>query len=176
MTLIPSAANFFSYRILSKNITPSEIVNYDCYITSLSDLIIEFFQNNNSLKSIYSLSNLLVHYLVDRIDHLKSTLHLFSNVKLQHQFTPTQYKNTLNRCQCISCSLKSIPSNLSNIDLLCYFNQLKQESYEVQFYCLTVIEKIYEIQTVHVILIQHLRPDLTLELAKKFVHENIKEK
>lgn len=175
MNLVPSAANFFSYRILSKNITSNEIVYYDSYITSISNFIFDFFQNNTSLKANYSISNLLVHYLLDRIDHLKATLCFFAMVKLQHPFSPATYKHNFSQCNCITCSFKEIPSNLRNVDLLNYFCQLQQESYEVQFYCLTILEKIYEVQTVHVILIQHLRPDLSPELAKKFVHENPKE-
>lgn len=176
MNLVPSAANFFSYRILSKNITSNEIVNYDSYITSISNTIFDFFQTNNSLKSTYSISNLLVHYVVECIKHLKSTLHVFAIIKLQHPFSPATFKHNFDECNCISCCFKEIPSNLKNIDLLSYFYQLQQESYEVQFFCLTILEKIYEIQTVHIILIQNLRPDLSLELAKKFVHDHQKEK
>ena len=176
MSLTPTYSNIFSFRLLTNSITFEEILFFDTYITTVANTVYSFFDKNDRLKSMYTISNLLVHYLLDRIDHTKNTIVLFSVTIFNKPDKSLEKNFKLGHCPCISCKFNYLPTTLLDVNLFSYFQQLKKESFELQCFILTVIEKIYETQTVHKILFQRLHPDLNNDAIHLFVHSAPKEK
>lgn len=176
MTLTPTYSNIFSFRLLTYSITFEELLFFDSYVTNIANSVYSFFQKNDRLKSMYTVSNLLVHFLLDRIDHIKNTIVLFSVAIFNTPYKSVVKNFTTAHCPCISCKINYLPTTLFDINLFNYFQQLKKESFEFQCFLLTVIEKIYETQAVHKILFQRLHPELNNDAIHLFVHSAPTEK
>lgn len=176
MTLTPTYCNVFSFRLLTYSITLEELIFFDTYLTNVSNSVYSFFTKTDRLKSMYTVSNLLVHHLLDRIDHTKNTLQLYSLSMFNKQYVTLKKNFLLEQCKCISCRFQYLPTSVLDINLLNYFQQLIKETYEYQCFLLTVIEKIYETQAVHKILFQCLHPELNPDAVNLFVHSKMTKK
>lgn len=166
----PTETWFFSFKILSNEINLTDIINFSNYLNDTALVTFNHLQTNDEIRSILSISVLLIHYFLNRIEHLQTTLDLLAVSKFStHIVKPTksiEFKN----CLCILCKFPEIASTFNpDSDLLNFFQSLKNKTFVTKTFILSILEKVYEIQSIHKTIICHLFPQMNYEEITQFI-------
>jgi hypothetical protein len=165
----PSPTWFFQFKLFTKSITKKELEKLDSYICHLMNHCFYNLQHNNEIGKLYSLSVFLVHYFLNRLHHFRRTLKYFAENNLKITFQQEQLLFQDPDCKCIMCKFPHI--QLENIDesLQQYFTSLKKQSIPTQHFMLSVLEKCFDLQCLHTMIIQQQYPHLDHDIITNYV-------
>lgn len=169
----PSLTWFFTFKILSKTFTLTDIKNYQQFLKTTALNAFKQLQDNKELKSILSVSVLLTHYFINRIEHLITSLELFATSKFSILIEKQPPLYDIKTCSCIVCKFPDISSAfILDTNLINFFQELQRKTFATRMFTLAIFEKIYEIQCIHTTIINQLYPQMNSNDVLQYVTIN----
>ena len=166
----PSVTWLFSYKVLSNELNLTDVKNFNNYLNETALITFQQLQKNNEIKSVLSISVLLIHYFLNRIEHLQTTLDLLAVSKFSTSIFKPPKLYDLKNCSCILCKFPEIATTFTpESDILSFFQSLQNKSFNTKTFILAILEKVYEIQCIHTTIICHLFPQMNYEEITQFV-------
>jgi hypothetical protein len=165
----PSAIWNLQFKLTTKTITVKDIFEIDDYICFQTKLCFYHLQKTTEINKVYSLSVLLLHYFLNRLLHFRTNFHFFVKHYLNLEFEPENLTTNFSQCICIYCKFPNVKLEKIDQSLQQYFQTLQKHSQPVQEYMLSVLEKCFELQNLHSLILQCQYPHLNTDVITHFV-------
>jgi hypothetical protein len=135
----------------------------------MANLSFHHLQNTHEIGRVYSLSVFIVHYFLNRLHHLRHSFKLFAEYYLKLSYVQDRLLFQDNECKCIICRFPDMKIDKLDETLEQYFNSLNKQTPETSNFMLAVLEKCFDIQCLHTMIIQQQYPHLDKETINHFV-------
>ena len=168
----PSNSILLSFKLLSRTFSNMDIENYNQYITNLAHTTFVTLQSDVELMSNYSVHLLLIHYLIEQIEHLQKSLDSLTTLAFENPLTFIEKQYNLKNCCCIYCKFPYLCTAPLDIRMSFLFTYIEHVETRTRLFILTVIEKLLEIQNIHTLTMQYLYPQMSSENVRRYVTIN----
>jgi len=165
----PSPTWNLQFKLCTQTVTEDDIKTIDNYIYHMTNLCYHHLQYTPEINRVYSLSVFLLHYFLNKLLHFRTSFQYFVNHFLKLQFLPKRIFFDVTQCTCIRCKFPDISSEKMDTSLEQYFNHLKTQPVKVRNYMLSVLEKCFDLQCLHSMILEHQYPHLDKETISNFV-------
>jgi hypothetical protein len=165
----PSPSWYFHYKLNTQTVIKKDLEIVDGYILNILHLSYFTLQNTPEINKVYSLSVFLLHYFINKLLHFRISFRNFANHFLKIEFEPKQISFNITQCVCIYCKFPDIQSDTIETTLQQYFNKLQKQPLHIQTFMLSVLEKCFDIQCLHTMILQYQYPHLDNEIIQNFV-------
>lgn len=166
----PSITWFFQYKFANNLVSLSDIQHLDDYFCDLSEYCFNTLQNTPEISKTLDLSVFFVHYLLNRLQHFRNTLHRYTQKNLRHNITPKQLSFNIENCQCILCRFPHLQINIVDTSIETYYKKLSMHHIDIQKFMLAVLEKCFDVQCIHTMFLQKEYPHLDYDTIEKYVN------
>jgi hypothetical protein len=165
----PSLTWNFQFKLLTKTVELKDIYSIDGYLNNTLNICFDHLQNTPEINRVYSLSIFLLHYFINKLQHFRTNFQYFTNHFLRLQYQPQPLTFDITKCICIFCKFPNLSTEKLETTLEEYFHQLKKRPRHVQLFMLTLLEKSFELQCLHTLILKQQYPHLDNETISNFV-------
>jgi hypothetical protein len=166
---LPSPSWNLNFKLITKSVTKTDLELIDNYTFGILNVCYHHLQNTREINRNYSLSVFLLHYLFNKLIHFRISFQYFFThfLKIRYQLRPIHVD--IKQCICIFCigpknKQIKIESNLDE-----YFQHLIKQPQHVQKIMLSLLEKIFDLNCLHTMILNYQYPHLDTETISNFV-------
>ena len=165
----PSPTWNLQFKLATRTVNEQDIHDIDHYIYRLAVSSYCHLQSNFEVNRVLSLSVYLLHYFINKLLHFRITFQYFINHFLKFPILLKPITFDIKDCLCIHCKFPDISTDSIETTLEQYFNNLKGKTTKTQKFMLLVLEKCFDLQLLHTMILQQQYPHLDSDAIQTFV-------
>lgn len=165
----PSLTWFFQYKFANNFVTLFDIQQLDNYFCEISEYCFHTLQNTPEISNTLDLSVFFIHYLLNRLEHFRSTLLRYTQKNLRHNICPRSLNYNICDCKCIICRFPQLKIDILDTSIESYYKKLYMLHDDTQKFMLAILEKCFDVQCIHTMFLQKEYPDLEYDAIEQYV-------